>query len=257
MIILQSIRKSLRGLKRVIDSDTIEFYCHPDLFDVIPHPVPAYKAMAPWYRKLKPHVDVEDPSREGRDPHGARGLTAKRCMPMLDAMSAGWTIPLFGDVNIRTNEENTLIDTGPNGLGSIVERHPAIQAGKDSPSGELDIIKFINPWIIRTPKGVSCMFIPPVNHFDRRFTCLTGLVDTDKYAGNVNFPAVWHLANFDDLLKAGTPLVTVIPVHRDKLAQRPKVRIMSPEEAKEKEILNKKQISRRSVYSQEIREPRK
>lgn len=252
MIILPSVTRALKGLKRVIDSDTIEFYCAPELFDVVPHPVPAYKRMAPWFKSLKPVV-----ADDGRDQMGGKGLTAKRCMPLLDVMSAGWIIPLYADANIITNEDRTLIHLADNPLGRVIERHAAAQAGKMSPSGELDVIKFINPWIIRTPKGVSTIFMPPANHFDKRFTCFTGLVDTDRYAKQVNFPAVWHLANHDDVLPAGTPIVTAIPVRRADLGIEPTIRKTNKNEAQEIENEARKTMSRRGVYANEIREPRK
>lgn len=252
MIILPSINRALKGLKRVIDGDGIEFYCTPELFDVIPHPVPAYKRMAPWFKGLKPVV-----TDGGRDQIGGKGLTAKRCMPMLDAMSAGWIIPLYADVNVIVNEEGTLIHMADNPLGKVIDRHPISQAGAHSPSGELDVVKFINPWIIRTPEGVSTIFVPPVNHFDKRFTAFTGLVDTDRYAKQVNFPAVWHLRDYDDILPAGTPVVTAIPVRRSDLGIEPTIRKINKKEAEEVETEARKTVSRRGVYANEVRDPRK
>ena len=48
---------------------------HPDLN--IPHPVPAYKAIPEWYRTSKPFVDGVE--------------TLKKCVPLLDSMTAGYT----------------------------------------------------------------------------------------------------------------------------------------------------------------------
>lgn len=249
---LESISKALNGLKRVAGDDLIEFYCVPELYDVIPHPRPAAKCIAPWFKGVKPVME------DGRDEFGAKGMSAKRCMPLLDAMTAGWIIPLFGDVNIRTNEDISLLEASMNGLGKIVEGHPVNQlGGKASPTYPTEAIKFINPWVIKTAAGVSSFFMPPVNHFDKRFTCFAGLVDTDNYPKQVNLPAVWHLGNFDDIVPAGTPLVTVIPVRRTDLEHDAKVRPMSKKEKQEIEIIEKKQQSRRGVYSHELREPRK
>lgn len=247
-----SISQALKGLKRVVGDDLIEFYCDPALYDIIPHPRPASKHIAPWFKAVKPVCE------HGRDSFGAKGLTAKKCMPLLDAMTAGWVIPLFGDVNIRTNDDLSLLEAGGNPIGPIVEGHPVAQlGGKTSPTYPGDAIKFINPWVIKTADGVSSLFVPPLNHFEKRFTCLSGLVDTDRYAKQVNFPAVWHAPDFDDIVEAGTPLVTVIPVRREDLAQTATVRKMTKAEADHIEKLNLTQRSRRSVYSEELRDPRK
>jgi hypothetical protein len=251
-LILDSIERMLKGLKRVAGDDVIEFYCDPALYDVIPHPRPAAKSIPSWFKAIKPVTET------GRDQFDGKGFTAKKCMPLLDAMTAGWIIPLFGDVNVRTNDDCSLIDTGNNPLGPIIEGHPLDQiGGKTSPTYPGHALKFINPWVIRTADGVSSLFMPPLNSFEKRFTCLAGMVDTDRYPKQVNFPAVWHLSDFDEVIPAGTPLVTVIPVRRADLAQDATVRKMTREEAEHIDLLHKKQISRRSVYTDELREPRK
>lgn len=232
--------------------DLVQFYCVPEFFNVIPHPKPASKYIAPWFKSVKPV------NENIRDTVGAKVMTAKKCMPMLDAMTAGWVIPLYADVNIRTNDDCSLFDFGNNDIGPVVETHTVGQlGGKTSPTFPGDAIKFINPWVVKTADGISSLFMPPVNHFDKRFTCLTGLVDTDRYAKQVNFPAIWHLANHDDIVPAGTPLVTMIPVRRSDLAIEVEPRPMTDEEALFIRETEMKQISRRHVYSHELREPRK
>jgi hypothetical protein len=85
---------------------------------------------------------------------------------------------------------------------------------------------------------------------------LAGLVDTDKYAKEINFPAVWHTPNFDGTIKAGTPLVTVFPIKRNTFDKNPLVRKMTDAEFKEIERIRKVQRTRNSYYSKELREPR-
>ena len=251
MMLLPSFRAP-KGLVRLFKSDLIEFYCAPELFGVIPEPVPAMKRMPDWFKKTQPVIEKE------YDMYGAKALTAKRCMPLIDGMSAGWTIPLFGDMNVRTNEDGSLIEVSTNPLGQVADFHGHSQSGNEhSPTFPGPAVKFINPWAIRTAPGVSLLIIPPMNHFDKRFTCFGGLVDTDGYPKSIHFPAVWHMKDYDDIVEVGTPLVTVIPVRRADLAQQATVRKMTPREAQEIDLIQKKQMSRRGVYSRELREPRK
>ena len=233
-------------------SELIEFYCEPQYFGVIPEPVPAYKLMPDWFKKIAPATN------KSRDHFGALGQTAKKCMPLVDGMSMGFIIPLFGDVNIRTNGDCSLIEAGGNALGNPVEFHNIDQlGGKTSPSYPGPAIKFINRWVIKTAPGYSTLFIPPINHMDPRFTCLSALVDTDEYPKEVNFPAVWHINNYDAILPAGTPLITCIPVKRSDVPRTAPIREMSKKEANEIEKIHLKQVSRRSVYTNELRDPRK
>lgn len=242
------------------NNDLISFYCLEQDFGIIPEPIPANKSIPEWFKNIP--LTCEDRSR---DAFGAFGMTAKKCMPLLDAMSLGFIIPLFGDVNIRTSKDGSLIEASKNPFGSIIEFHSNIQLGgpKNSPTGKAPAIKFINKWIIKTAPGYSTLFIPPLNHIENRFTCLSGLVDTDKYPKEVNFPALWHMNDFDDVIAAGTPLVTCIPIKRSDIAKATssyktnKPRLISEKEIKEIEMIRNKQNSRRHVYTNELRESKK
>ena len=101
--------------------------------------------------------------------------------------------------------------------------------------------------------------MPLINSLDEpnHFTCLSGLVDTDKYPKEVNFPAIWHTPNFDDRLPAGTPLVLAVPIRRDAVPTKPVIREMTTKEFNHIERLRKQQDSRLHVYSKELRESRK
>lgn len=230
-------------------SELIEFFCDPELYDVIPKPIPAYKQMPEWFKKAPNTV-------EERDHVGAKAMGAKKCMPLLDAMSMGFIIPLFADVNIRTNSTGSLIEAGGGHAGTVIDFHTKNQLGPLSPTAPGPAIKFINKWAIKTAPGYSTLFIPPINVIEPRFTCLSGLVDTDKYPKEVNFPAIWHLKSYDDILLAGTPLVTCIPIKRSTITRSAPIRAKSEEEIGVIDNIRKKLSSRRGVYTNELREER-
>ena len=75
-------------------------------------------------------------------------------------------------------------------------------------------VKFVNPWRIYTPPGYSVMFLAPTYQFERRFTVLPGIVETDNYH-SIHFPTVWHTTK-DAIIERGTPFIQVIPFKRDK-----------------------------------------
>ena len=238
----------LQDLKLFFSNEIIEFYCHQDSVGTLPEPIPAYKNIPEWWRKLAP----TDPKE--KDMFGSPGFTAKKCMPLLDVHSLGYIIPLQGDIGVKTNIDRSIIKIhNPPGL-KIAEFHSKGQLGG---FGGADAVKFINRWIIKTAPGWSTLFIPPINAFNPHFTCLGGLVDTDKYPKEVNFPAIWHTGNFDDMLRAGTPLVTAIPIKRNSFPKTPKIRKITEKEIKVIAIMEKIQNSRASYYSNELREPRK
>lgn len=230
----------------------IEFYCHPNFEGIIPEPKPASKFIPDWYKSIPPTLDSKD--RQNRP-----NLTAKKCLPMLDAMTAGYVIPLAGDLGLKSSEDcNTIEVFNPPEI-RLAEFHSLHQLGPKAPGMPAPPVKFINPWIIKTAPGWSTLIIPLVNSSleNPHFTCLGGLVDTDKYAKEINFPAIWHTPNFDDYIPAGTPLVVAIPVKRDAITNSSLVRSMTKEEFLNIEAIRKKQVSRVHVYTQELREKRK
>ena len=70
----------------------IRFHTAQEDLDSIPHPAPAYKAMPEWFKKLKPVVDGNEKVKPG---------TVKRCVPVLDAVSQGYIIPLWADLQVK------------------------------------------------------------------------------------------------------------------------------------------------------------
>lgn len=234
-------------------NEIIEFHCREELWGLLPPPIPAYKDMPNWFKKVPSILETE------RDRTNSKAMSAKKCMPLLDSMSIGYIIPLFADVNIRTNESGTLIEaTSSTPISGVVEFHSKEQlGGKTSPTYPMDAIKFINHWIVKTAPGYSALFMPPINRIESRFQCLSGLVDTDKYNKEVNFPAIWMQKGYDDILLAGTPLVTVIPIKRKDMTRIAPIRISSKEETEWIMKTRIKQESRRHVYTNELREDRK
>jgi Family of unknown function (DUF6065) len=75
-----------------------------------------------------------------------------------------------------------------------------------------NLFKLHLPYIWRTPPGLDCLFLPPLNRPARGFGVACGLVETDWYASPVNLvlgkpPGSVHVA-------AGEPLAQAILVPR-------------------------------------------
>ena len=96
-----------------------------------------------------------------------------------------------------------------------VEGWPKLEKNLDGP-----IHKFINPWKIKTPPGYSCLFLPVLNNNDSRFEIIPGIVDTDSFPLEINFPFILngykYKAPIEFIIKKGTPIVQVFPFKRQK-----------------------------------------
>jgi hypothetical protein len=187
----------------------IEF--HADGPERFPAPYPASRGVPQWMKDLP----VERPLQQGT-PEGARTVpvpTVKQCPPFIEAMTCGYIIPLAGDVTFTMDAAGALSFTAQ---GKIIDTQHPLQV-QGSPFERSLIVKFINPWVIRTPAGYSTQFVPPLNQFELPFQVLSGLVETDTYYRPVHFPTVCLLRPGNTVtLKRGTPIAQAIPIRREE-----------------------------------------
>jgi hypothetical protein len=242
------------NLISIFKTPIIEFLCREEDYGIIAMPYPAGgKSIPQWYKNIPTNT-----TSKNRDQFGNVAMTAKKCMPMIDAMNLGFIMPLYGDTNIRVDKTGKLIETNKHPQGGIIEKHGLEQlGGETSPTFPGPAIKFINRWIIKTAPGYSTLFTPPMNVMDPRFTCLSALVDTDTYQKEVNFPAVWHMKDCDETLLAGTPLVVAIPIKRSTVPKTAPVRVWTTKEMAYADKIHRSQQNRNHVYTNELRDKRK
>lgn len=171
-------------------------------------PKPASKFIPNWYKNLDSYISGE------KKPigNGTTTATAKRCMPVFDAITAGYIIVSPADVFVSQRDEQPYFEWSNFGL---IQFHPKEQAPEHPNQNGLEAYpKWINHWAIKTPKGYSTLFVQPF-HRESVFTILPGVVDTDSYISAVNFPFVLNDPKFEGIIPAGTPIAQVIPFKRD------------------------------------------
>jgi len=202
----------------------IEFSAHEDYFALKEdYPIPAKLNIPEWYKKLE---------------HTVYNKTVKGCMPFLDTLTSGYLLKMPQDFYVRHNVENehglkdsfqtfglytmnSLLHEKCINLNSGVDIHknkqlegsPFVEKNKNLP-----FYKILNPWKIKTPKGYSCLFVSPLNNSDDRFSIIPGIVDTDSFPNEINFPIVINGDKYPVLettIKKGTPYVQIIPFKRD------------------------------------------
>lgn len=194
----------------------------------IEQPQPASKFVPDWYKNTESYTSKE------RKPSGNGGTTAtiKRCMPVFDAITAGYIITSPADVYVSIKDEQQFFEWSSLGMISF---HPIEQAPEHPARKPHAYPKWMNPWAIKTPKGYSVLFTQPM-HRESVFTILPGIVDTDTYTAPVNFPMVINDPNFEGLIPKGTPIAQVIPFKREGW----QMEIGSVEELKEQHSITQK-----------------
>jgi hypothetical protein len=202
----------------------IEFSAHKDYYSLKEDfPSPIKFNLPEWYKNLK---------------HSVEKKTIKGCMPFLDSITSGYLLRMPQDMHIRHNIKNPegeddcfhsgamskisgIVNFMQLNLNTLPDAHPIYQLF-GSPLLEknknLPFHKIYNPWTIKTPKGYSCLFVPPLNNTDDRFSIIPGIVDTDNFPIEINFPIVINGDKYpvlETIIKRGTPYVQIIPFKRD------------------------------------------
>lgn len=190
-------------------------------FGGIDKPQPASAFIPEWYKKTESYIGGT------KKPNGLGGTTGtiKRCMPVFDAITAGYILTLPADVYAsKEGFQWASFD--------MIQYHP-IEQGPSHPAGNgLPYPKFMNPWSIRTPDGYSILLLEPM-HRDLPFNVLPGVIDTDKYQAPINVIFTMKDPNFEGIIPKGTPFAQVIPFKRE---------FWSTKIGKEKDLIHQKEI---------------
>lgn len=189
-------------------------------------PIPAAKDLPDWYKE-QPSI-IGDKIVLNSD--GAANITVKKCMPVLDDMTAGYYLRLASDTLFTTEPDgskscswsldtastiNTSTVRAP--LPPLISTHSTEQVSHMPIPNEYNNVpfKWNNYWRIKTPKGYSCLFRHPSYSDDVPFITFSGLVDTDTHPVAINFPFIIR-KDFEGLIPADTPIVQIIPFKRQE-----------------------------------------
>lgn len=171
------------------------------------YPKPARYCMPEWYLNLESNL-------KNNGLINGDNLTAKRCVPMFDALSSGYILFTVVDILISHDEDGKLFYNWPDGDGIEFQQNSQIANHKKITKEYGAIPKMPNPWAITTNPGYSCLFIPPMNRDDSIFEIFSGVIDTDTFNINGSFPFRLIDPTFNGLIPAGTPMAQVIPFKR-------------------------------------------
>ncbi len=178
-------------------------------------PQPTSKFLPQWYKDLGVNAyGAKHPVVENFSP----GVTAKRCVPFFDSITAGYVLTTPSDIMVSTNEHGQKVLSWVTKDIIPVDTHSKDQLGDyELPSDYYTdvIFKMTGTWSIETPKEYSLLYIHPQGRFDLPFYSLHGLVDSDKHNIPLHIPFVIK-KDFEGIIRRGTPYVQMIPILRNE-----------------------------------------
>jgi hypothetical protein len=183
---------------------------HVDFIDL---PKPSTKYLPGWYSKLERYIGGAPDTEVGALPNKA----VKLCVPYRDALTFGYTIELWTDVQIDTTSQSEYPPIGQTFPfpPAVQVRNPNLSKGIPTPMGCGDH-HFIwqLPFNFRTPPGYSLYFTHPINRYDLPFITLTGVIDSDTPMAKGNYP-FFLKEGFKGVIEAGTPIGQFFPFKRE------------------------------------------
>jgi hypothetical protein len=185
-------------------------------FDVQTKPYPAVKQLPDWFTEALPYHNENGTFPDDNKLHFRKrnaNVTFKKCVPLLDGMSAGYIIPLWSDVMVE-QENNFPLIYWKNKV-NVFEPHGDYSSKIVPPTGYKNyVFKYSNCWIPQTPKGYSCLVVSPLGYGDLPFKIVPAIVDTDNSTLELIFPT-WVKEGFEGIVEKGTPMAQIIPFKRD------------------------------------------
>jgi hypothetical protein len=197
-------------------SQKIKFIARdPGAWELAEKPYPANQNIPEWWRNMSPYmVSSENPEgKKFKVRNRMANTSPKKCVPMLDALTSGYLIPLWADVSIEQTDVNPLINWRTS--RDVFEIHGDTSMIETPIGYHKQVFKFMNLWSIITPPGYSCLISAPAGFRQTGLQAIPAIIDTDKSTLELVFP-LWIQKDFNGIVEKGTPLVQITPFKRSE-----------------------------------------
>lgn len=146
-------------------------------------------------------------------------MSIKKCMPVFDFLSYGLDLHLpftiFGEGDYP---ERKVYSNAKDSPYCQLSSHPQEQAQllPVPQDYESQPYKIDFPYMIESPRGYSAIYVQPMSEFSKNALFIPGLVNTDNYKNQVNFPFLLK-KSFKGQIPAGEQFMKVFFFKRENL----------------------------------------
>jgi hypothetical protein len=203
----------------------IEFYpIIPQLLETHP-PDNGMKELATIFKKLLPVRIDPELSYSSK-------VSAKNCPAVIEYCKHGYVFRAWQDILIKTSADGESYEwSTPTNTNVFLSKHfeqntnfnrEVLHFLKDSAyphfykQGSLKyLLQIPTRWCIKLPKDYGALFLPVWYDNEQRFSVVPGLLPSGTVE-EINVVIQWHKLGCEEIIKAGTPLVRIIPFKMEK-----------------------------------------
>jgi hypothetical protein len=155
------------------------------------------------YKKTPMALNIETRSIKGDCMDETPQGHAYRCHPVTSANVIGWSISSPVDIKFIWNGINDTSST----TVTILEGQNYVYTGRGQSS-----VSFNTGFILRTDEYTSVLTITPQNYFNPDIEVMSSLISTSFLDTDFPLAIKCITANKEIVIKAGTPIATIIPI---------------------------------------------
>lgn len=188
-------------------------------------PIPAKEDIPEWYRNGEAFINKNNNSLIIPN-ENLRAAGMKSCMPYFDALTSGYFLTTWADIEIyenklnrvkwryvKKNEEDIWVEDQID-YKMVGERFGDIGYTMPRPSGySYNHMIWKSVWGMKLPKGWSMMVTHPHNRYELPFITVNAFMDSDRFTQNGSMP-FFIKENWTGIIEKGTPYAQLIPIKR-------------------------------------------
>lgn len=155
----------------------------------------------------------------------------RKCPGIVDYNKMGYVVYTWQDIEIETENNGEVfqwktplnindfeVKTEINGppLSEVMYMRPELFYDYfPRPNTLKCVLKINTPWSVKMPKGYSLIYAPLWYDNETRFSVIPGIFNSPEH-NYLNIQIYWHVLGGKETIKAGTPLVRLIPIRNEQ-----------------------------------------
>jgi hypothetical protein len=204
----------------------ITFYGERSYWDILNPIIKSSQVKREWIKRAKYDFD-----RKLLEKNQIYTTSSHRCLGIRELFEKGFVVKTHCEFAVETNgnDDDIKIHCGNSIIGLREQIHNEsstfaedfgffksdLMGNYTSPLGAIKhIIKMETAWHIDLPKDMSILILPFNYSDDNRFMATTGIFNP-LYTTQLSIPLWWFSKNSYEIVRKGTPIAQLIPIHND------------------------------------------